>query len=694
MSDITTGVFTAKTPHSPSPSEHGRAVRTGGGHRPEIEGLRAVAVLLVAVYHIWFGRVSGGVDVFLLLTGFLITGSLLRTVEREGRIRFGAFWARLARRLVPPAAVVLLATMAMTYLWLPRSRWADLLGEVRAAALYHENWLLAHNAVDYLAREAAPSPLQHFWSLSIQGQFYLLWPVLITLTMVAASRLRPFLRVRLSPRRAALLLFVVVFALSLAYSVSITERDQAWAYFDTGARLWELALGAILALVITKVRIPVRARVFLGWFGLAALVSCGLLVQVSTLFPGYIALWPTGAALLIVLAGTTGSPRGADRLLTWPPLMAMGRLSYGLYLWHWPILICYLEITGRPLASPLGGLVVLGLSVALAWLTHRVVEGGLDRFTRPERRRTPAWSVTIAALFLVPVLVLSTLWTQRWEEERGRRLLEVTAPQDYPGARVVFDPSVVLSEVPVRPDPADAKQDLSSHHESGCHVNLESEELVVCDRGPADAEHTLALVGASRTAHWYPAVEEVAAEHGWRLVSFTKSGCPFTLAPSTRDGRPFTECEVWKTKALAELEGLDPDAVLLSSTRATTNRETVPDGYVDLWWHLSGLDIDVVGLRDLPRLPYRGAECLEGGDALECTSPVARSHEEVDPASLVEVPPDMTLVDLTEHVCPGGACDAVVGNVLVYWDHSHITATYAHTLTPVVEEALLAATGW
>ncbi|MEU3024924.1 acyltransferase family protein [Nocardiopsis alba] len=691
MSDTTTGVPVPSSPRSaPSDARAVSSTVTGGGHRPEIEGLRALAVLLVAAYHIWFGRVSGGVDVFLLLTGFLITGSLVRAVERDGRIRFGAFWARLIGRLAPPAAVVLLATMGAMYLWLPRSRWADVLAEVRASALYHENWALARDAVDYLAREAAVSPLQHFWSLSIQGQFYLIWPVLITLAAILASRSR------LPLRPTILALIVAVFAVSLTYSVYITGRDQAWAYFDTGARLWELALGGILALAITRVRMPARVRVVLGWVGLVALVSCGMLVQVSTLFPGYIALWPTLAALLIVLAGTTGSPRGVDRLLTWPPLMALGGLSYTIYLWHWPLLVCYLEVTGRRLATPWGGAAILGASILLAWVTHRLVERGLEPFTRSADRRSPVRPTVVAALFLVPVLVVSLVWTERLEQDRERRAHEIASPESYPGAAVVADPSLLdsLPDVPVRPDPEDSKTDLSSHHQEGCHVNLASEELVVCDRGPADADHTLALVGASRTAHWYPAVEAVAEKYGWRLVSFTKSGCPFGLAPSTRDGAPFEECEVWKEKALAELEELNPDAVLLSSTRAFVDGEAVEDGYTDLWWHLNDLGIDVVGLRDLPRLPYRGGECVEAGDPAECTSPASRSLATVDPATLEELPPNVELMDLTEYVCPGGSCDAVVGNVLVYWDHSHITATYARTLTPMVEKALLEATGW
>ncbi|MEU3016665.1 acyltransferase family protein [Nocardiopsis sp. NPDC007018] len=661
-----------------------------GGFRPEIEGLRAVAVLLVAVYHIWLGRVSGGVDVFLMLTGFLITGSLVRSVEREGRVRFAAFWTRLARRLVPAAAVVLAATMAATYLVLPRSRWADVLDEVRAAALYHENWALARGAVDYLAREAAPSPVQHFWSLSIQGQFYLLWPVLVALAALAAAR------VRLPFRATVLGLVTAVFALSLSYSVSVTASDQAWAYFDTGARLWELALGAILALVVHRVRLPRGLRVSLGWFGLAALVSCGVLLSVSTLFPGYVALWPTGAAVLVILAGTTGSPHGADRLLTWRPLTDLGKLSYPLYLWHWPVLVCYLEVTGRSLASPLGGLGVLGASLVLAWLTHRLAEGGLDRFTRPAARRTPAWSIGIASALLVPVLAVSLLWSDRIDRERAERAVEMAAPESYPGALAVADPAVasVLADVPVRPDPADARQDLSWHHQEGCHVTLASEELVVCDSGPQDAERTIALVGASRAAHWYPAVREAADARGWRLVSFTKSGCQFSTDTSYRDGVVFDECEVWKAAAMAELEELRPDAVLTSSTRATLNGERVHDGFLDMWAWLDGLGVEVLGLRDLPRLTYQGAECVESGPVDRCASPVSASQAETDPAAEADLPPNVTLMDLTDQVCPGGTCDAVVGNILVFWDHSHVTATYARTLAPAMEEALVEATGW
>ncbi|WP_017612685.1 acyltransferase family protein [Nocardiopsis salina] len=663
-------------------------------HRPEIEGLRAVAVLLVVVYHVWFGRVSGGVDVFLLLTGFLITGSLLRMLERDGRIALTAFFSRLARRLVPLAAVALGGVLALTFAFLPGSRWPGVLEEVRAAALYHENWVLAQKAVDYLAREEALSPVQHFWSLSIQGQFYVLWPLLLALAAFAASRLG------MSVRRASLAAVAAVFAASFAYSVWMTGTDQAWAYFDTGARLWEPAFGALLALVVHRLDLPARLRLILGWVGLVALVLCGALVPVSTMFPGWIALWPTGAAVLVIIAGTTGSRFGADRLLTWGPLTRIGGLSYGLYLWHWPLLVVYLHLTDRSTATLLGGAGVVALSFALAWISHRAVDGGVARVLRD--RRTSARSLALAASFLVPLLAGSLLWSgqiERQEEARAELAEEVSS---YPGALSLADAAGDTAtdaypaggEMPILPDPVLAEEDLSDHHDQGCHVNLEETEVVVCEEGPEDAEHTLAVAGASRVAHWYPAVQEVAEEHGWRLVSFTKSGCQFSTDTPMRDDEVFEECQEWNEGAMEVLADLQPDALLTSSTTANPSGERLPDGFVDRWEELGDLGIDVVGVRDLPRRDYQSAECVEGGLASDCTSPAAYSQEDTDPAEERTLPEHVSTFDLTGYVCPDGQCDAVVGNVLVFWDHSHMTATYARTLVPMMEDSLLEATGW
>ncbi|MGQ4267655.1 acyltransferase family protein [Nocardiopsis changdeensis] len=681
-----------------STPERGAAERPAsqrGGFRPEIEGLRAVAVLLVAVYHIWFGRVSGGVDVFLFLTGFLITGSLVRSVERDGRIAPFAFWSRLLRRLTPAVGVVLAAVLAMAYLWLPRSRWPDVIAQVYASALYHENWALAAAAVDYLAREGAPSPVQHFWSLSIQGQFYLLWPLLLGAVLLVAGRDRM--------RRASLAVIGAVLAASLAYSVWITAVDQPWAYFDTGARLWEPALGGVLALVVHRITPPVPVRWALGWGGLAALVLCGVLLPVSTLFPGYAALLPTLAAAAVIVAGGGGGRAGVHRVLAWRPLTALGGLSYALYLWHWPVLVVYLQLTGRSLATPLGGAAVLALSLGLAWVTAKAVEGGAESLSRRVSRPwLPVWSAAMAVLVIAPSLVVGSQWSDRLAEERRERAERVIEPVDYPGAALVTHPELatVLPDLPVVPDPLDAQDDLSDHHLQGCHVDLKATEPKVCWAGPEDAEYTIAMVGASRTAHWYPALEEVALRHGWRLVSFTKSGCQFSAEVPYTQGRVFTECQEWDARAMEELERLRPDAVFTSSTRASAAGEVVLPGFPVRWRELDAMGIDVIGVRDLPRHSYAGAECVADNPddpAGACSDPVGYSHAERHPAAVLaergRLPANVSLVDLTGHVCPGGRCDAVVGNILVYWDHSHMTATYARTLVPALEEALVEATG-
>ncbi|WP_306370448.1 acyltransferase, partial [Nocardiopsis sp. CC223A] len=349
------------SPTSPEETGPARPVEVGtGGHRPGIEGLRAVAVLLVAAYHIWLGRVSGGVDVFLMLTGLLVTASLLRAATGPG-IRYGAFLARLAARLLPTAALVVLVTLAGTWLFLPQSQWREAPGGAVAALLGHTNWHLALDSVDYLARTGVPDPFQHFWSLSVQWQFYLLWPALIAGAVLLARRAGR------DPRRPLFWALAAVFALSLAYSVAVTHTNQPWAYFDTGARLWELALGGLVALLLPGLRPGRTARLLLGWGGLAALVLCGALLQVSTAFPGFAALWPTLAAAAVIAAGApAGGAVGVDRLLSSRPLRYLGSISYALYLWHWPVLVFYLAATDRDLATPQGGAIVLSVSVLAA----------------------------------------------------------------------------------------------------------------------------------------------------------------------------------------------------------------------------------------------------------------------------------------------------------------------------------------
>jgi peptidoglycan/LPS O-acetylase OafA/YrhL len=656
-------------------------------HRPELQGLRAVAVALVVVYHVWFGRVSGGVDVFFVVSGFLLTGQLARAADR-GPLALGRRWSRTLVRLLPCAVVVLVATVAAGMLLLPEGRWPQTLREVVAAALFLENWQLAADTVDYAARSNMSSPVQHFWSLSIQGQFYVIWPALIAAALVVAAR------GRWSLRQVFTAAVVVVFAVSIAYSVARTATDQRWAYFDTATRMWEFALGALLALALPALRAPLWARVALGWIGMIGLVSCGLILQVSTVFPGYVALWPTGAALLIIVAGTTGGRYAVDRLLTLRPVGYVGDISYSLYLWHWPLLIAYLTLTDRTAASLLGGCAVLTVSLVLAAATTWVCDHGIERLTGVVRAfRRPA---VLGVACVLPVVVVAAGWSGALEWRARQQAAFVADPANYPGARVLAAAGTASPRrLPVHPDPADAEDDLPLTYTDKCNQDTRGSETLVCAYGPDRPPRTLALVGDSHAAHWFPALHEVARREGWQVINITKGACPFAVAPHIYLGRPYVSCDRWQEGTVAELGRRRPDLVVTTSTTVTRRGEYLRMAAVRQWRRLGDMGIPVLAIRDTPRLPFRAPECVEQTGRDGCVFPKYASLTRASPTSaLVSAPPNVTFADLNDQLCPRDRCPSVIGNVLVYWDSSHFTATYARTMAPALRTHVRRATGW
>lgn len=304
--------------------------------RADIEGVRAVAALLVAIYHIWLGRVSGGVDVFFVIAGFLITGSLLRGMQRTGRVDVGRFLGRLAIRLLPNALTVLITVGVATVLLFPLSRQQAVMREITASALYVENWQLIANSVDYLARDAEDSPVQHFWAMSIQGQFYLIWVALALISLVGARR---------AIGRRFIALMALLTLVSFVISVTMTWTDQPVAYFHTATRAWEFGIGGLVAGLVAVPRLSERGQRIAGWSGLVLIVCTGMVVPVSSAFPGIAALLPVTGAVLILLGGTP-SRHSVASVLSSRPLVSLGGVAYAIYLWHWPLLVFYLHLRG------------------------------------------------------------------------------------------------------------------------------------------------------------------------------------------------------------------------------------------------------------------------------------------------------------------------------------------------------------
>ncbi|CAN5621705.1 hypothetical protein BH23ACT6_BH23ACT6_11860 [soil metagenome] len=460
--------------------------------RPEIEGLRAVAALLVAAYHVWFGRVSGGVDVFFVIAGFMITTTLLGHLERTGRIDAGRYLGRLLTRLLPNALLVLTVVAAATWWLIPITRRDEVFAEIAASALYYENWELAARSVDYLDRGFTSSPVQHFWAMSIQGQFYLIWLVLFVLVLrfgtSAAAR-----------RRLAWAMGLLTLG-SLAFSVWLTAVDQQVAYFHTGARVWEFGAGGLLALSAPwGPRLTRRGSLVLGWVGLLAIVSCGALLSVGTSFPGWIALWPVTGAALILLAGHTDARWSASTLLSSRPLVRLGSVSYALYLWHWPLLVFVLVLTGQDRLGLLGGLAVIAAAIVLSFGSTRLVERPV-RSLSIERRR--AWGIPLLAS-LVVLPFAGTAYVVAAPDEPVAIVDAEIDPQLYPGARVASaeGTATALTSLNTRtpaPGIRAASADKAEVYAAGCHQRLRVDEVISCDYGEQEPE----LVVLTSTVAW------------------------------------------------------------------------------------------------------------------------------------------------------------------------------------------------
>ncbi|KUG62206.1 hypothetical protein AVL61_03840 [Kocuria rosea subsp. polaris] len=670
-----------------SPDAARRGAGRYSGFRPEVQGLRAVAVLLVVVYHVFLGRVSGGVDVFLLISAFFLTLSFVRKLEAGRPLALGRYWLHVFKRLLPLAVLTILATLVLVELFYPAydaGRWRD---EALASVFYAENWALALSAVDYYAADhSTASPFQHFWSLSVQGQVFLLWPLVFAAAWLVSRRSR------WRPVPVLAVAFGLILAASLAWSVHATATQQEFAYFDTRTRLWEFALGSLLALAVPHLRPGRRLRVVLGWAGMVSMVSVGVLVDVQGAFPGWIALWPLLSAAAVIVAGQSGSRFGLDRLLASRPLVRLGDSAYALYLIHWPVLITYLVLRDRPMAGPRSGVAIVLVCLVLAVLATRLVEDPLKRWSWPERSRLRLAAVIVVCLAAVAVPVTA----DRVAEDR--RALEIAASADrnnpgaaalLPGFRHQGDPAAAT--IPVITGEPYAKPGLGEPCPPAAGVGERFRRWCFDTVPNPDPSATMLVIGNSHVHQWIPAVEHLAQRNDWRVVTYIRGNCLYGLPEEqVADHEP---CARWLEGTDPVVEAVDPDLVLVQGTRSTDeNEEQFTPGMEQRIRGLAQRGIQVVALRDNPRFDFVPARCAaeHGADAPECTA----SHTILGPdsplAPVAELP-RVSLVDLGDLICPDGTCTPVVGNVFTYWDNNHLTVEYVRTLAPMFAERVEAA---
>lgn len=714
--------------------------------RPDIQGIRAVAVMTVLLFHVFPAYIPGGyvgVDVFFVISGFLITGLLVREARQDRGINFRRFYLRRIRRLLPASIAVLLLVAGLTIL-LPPSQWLATANEIVASAAYVENWYLANQAVDYLNADAAPSPLQHFWSLAIEEQFYFIWPAVIGFAVV-------LWRVVKIPLTASLIvLFAAMFGVSLWFSMDLTPADPA-AYFYSHTRFWELAAGGLAALLYPR-NVPLWLRHIAGVLGLGLIVAAAFVLTRSSPFPGYLALAPVIGCLLLILSGQrepdTSKDAVASLILNRPTASWLGDVSYSLYLWHWPIVIfCQSQLGGEPF-SIMEGIGVIAISLLAAHVSKIWIE---DRFRHPPEKPKSlslaiAWPV--AASLIVSVAAAGAIYGyvymqpggQIAEAQPGETPLPATADilpaaspvaqpaavtaktsteppatspaassepsapptpmqakaveLDYPGAQVISEGvSARAGLVPI-PNVALRRKDNPKVYGT-CHRPQARSDLKACVYGKADSSYHVVLVGDSHAASWAPTLERIAEQKGWRLSVYTKSDCGLIQIPVLlyRKDIVYKECEAHSANLMAELESNPPDLVVFTqfSERVAVgegdNATRISQATVEVWRRLLAKGIRVVAILDTPFLRGMAGDCLDRENT--CKISPARSVPKVDPIKLAgATEPRVPVLDFTRFFCGADNCPTVTGNVFVWRDNHHFTATYATTLAPEMARQL------
>mgnify|MGYP000063533379 CR=1 FL=1 len=660
---------------------------------PHIQGLRALAVLLVVVYHFWPNRLTGGyigVDVFFVISGFLITGQLVRELRSSGRIALPAFWAKRIRRLIPAsllvlAVSVLLATFIMPLAYLPAS-----LVDVSASSLYFQNWSLALGSVDYLS-SASKTIAEHYWSLSLEEQFYVFWPLVLLGTFSFA------VKAGIQRRWRVLVVVVLVLSiLSLGFSIWYTAVNPAQAYFVIFTRIWEFGAGALLVLAAKRSH---RAWLnnLLGFGGLLILFISAVQLQASSPFPGWLALFPVLGTVAILAMAQRKRWYSASGLLSLRPMRFIGDISYSLYLWHWPLIVVAPFIVGWGL-SFVNRVILFLACFVLAWLTKKFVEDPARRwkfFTTRTPRYTFGWM--LVALGAMGLLLLGSFSLQFPKyQAAATQLTQVAAdPPACFGAAVITGCDNPQLADAIIPSPGFGNADLPGHKE--CFIQLNNSDVVTCEFGSKDSlAPRVALIGDSHAYQYIDAVIAQADKNGWALTTYLKGACPWTATEMESSNPAFAaSCNQWKKGVAASLaEQSTPYDVIITTALSKSLVESAgsvhvaEQGLIEAWTSQAA-GSRIVVISDNPVFEEDPNKCLTISTPTDCA--ISRNDSLITDDPLVTAASSYdkaTLLDLRSLFCGEKQCWVVIGGADVYRDQDHLTATFANTVGPFIAESV------
>jgi peptidoglycan/LPS O-acetylase OafA/YrhL len=661
---------------------------------PEIQVLRAVAVTLVVLYHYWPGTLTGGyvgVDAFFVISGYLITSHLFREADRTGTVRLWAFYARRARRLLPASIFVLLVVVVGTVLLLPTDLWASTAHEVTASGFYVQNLWLASKAVTYSASNDVASPVQHYWSLSAEEQFYLIWPGLIIISCVLARR---WLRGHTTTTVGVTLLLVTLG--SFAVSVWATGAHPAAAYFITPTRAWEFGAGALVVLLMRKwVPTPALAAL-LRWLGLIALLASAWLFSSATPFPGQAAALPVIATAAIIVAGDTGPADPSNLVFRLRPVQWLGDVSYSIYLWHWPLFVFAPYVLGHNLRTPeLVALTVLCL--VIAGLSRRFVEDAMSFW--PRLTSTPRATLAAAGVGMLVIALISGAQVDAVnarDKQTASMLADVSGSPCF-GAAAMENRAKCPEALTALPMATITVADAPWAPEPGCRGIGSNPSVLTCYWGKGKPSRVVALVGDSHAEHWRGALHRIAKAKNWQIIEMFAGGCPATYASSVifeRRARDGDACRNWTTKATAKLKTLAPDDIITTAYVQQNVFEPAgsgPAGFERVWRQWLGFS-RVTVLRDIPTTAdHNGPQCLaiNAGNPQTCSNPRSKVLIDDDMMRAARsMRHEVNLVDLSDYFCDARRCYAVIGAASVYYDYDHMSMQFSSTLASALLRSL------
>ena len=696
------------------------------GFRQDIQGLRALAVLLVILDHAKIGPFHGGfigVDVFFVISGFLITGLLVSEAERNGRVSLIGFYARRARRILPAATLVIVVTVGVALYFLSAVEADGAIKDALWATFFAANFKLARDGTDYFQNDTPPSPLQHYWSLAVEEQFYVVWPLLVLLLCLYAGwRARRSTGQRsLGPRVRDLGVspLVVIIGISFAFSVSFSTTDPVSAYFSPFTRAWELGIGALAACLTTRlILLKPSVQALLSWGGLAAVAISSVAFDAGTVFPGYAAALPVVGTAALLAGGLRPAGWGPQRLLSLPPARALGDWSYSLYLWHWPVLIVLAE-AWRPLSGWRAALVMAAV-VPLSALSYYFVENPVRRAKVFRVRRLRGVLLYPAVVVLTLPMLAAANTVVKDELNGGGPPITTADFGQGSGAEPGFsaDPVVALVQASVRAAqndyeiPANLKPSLldlgTDIPDLGkCQYFEINDNRPLCPRGDTEGDRTLVLIGDSHARQWVPALDALAQRYGYTAYFLIREGCPSSdVTPWMVHGGPSTDCEAFQEWAREQVQQLQPDVVLLGSEAnrrgfATEDGAQVDDVPTMAQMYREGMEreIDflapntgrVIVIGDPPAVAVHPGRCLsERGASLKtCLSKEDEvSLTFIDSLRQAAANKGIEFVETADWFCADGLCPSVVGDYIAHRDRTHISQSYAGFLTDELEKQI------